>query len=154
MISIGPRLRRLPRALLLGLALIALAGCGTRTHPVEGKVLWQDGSPATELAGGVVVFESKDSPSSARGELQADGSFRLTTHKPGDGAFPGRYRVLITEALPQDSDRVPPPKMDRKFQAFETSGLEFTVEPSKNEPVFKVDRATPQQRRIGPGPAR
>jgi hypothetical protein len=148
MILLGRRPGQLvARAAVLALAVIAVAGCGTRMYPVEGKVLWQDGSPATELAGGVVVFESKDSPLSARGELQADGSFRLTTRTPGDGALPGHYRVLITEPLPQESDRVPPPKMDLRFQSFETSRLEFTVAPSRNEPVFKVDRASRRTRR-------
>jgi hypothetical protein len=114
---------------------------------VEGKLLWQDGSPITELAGGMVVFENPDARVSARGEIQGDGTFQLMTQRPGDGTFPGRYQVLLVEPALNDSDRVPPPKANPKYHEFQTSGLEFTVEPKSNEVVFKLEKAPPRKPR-------
>lgn len=128
-------------------ALAGLVGCGPRLYPVEGKVVWMDERPAKELVGGAVVFETQDTSQSARGEIEADGSFRLKTPTLGDGALPGKYRVLIIEALPDASDRVPPPTMNPKHQSFDTSRLEVTVEPKKNEPVLKVERAVRKAKR-------
>jgi hypothetical protein len=126
-----------------GLALaVAAAGCNSNKQPVEGKVVWADGTPAKELAGGMVVFESKQAPVGARGEIKEDGSFRLTTDRPDDGVAPGEYRVLIIQLRPDDEIRPRPPlPMDTRFEAFETSGLTYTVQPGKNEPVLKVERA-------------
>jgi hypothetical protein len=130
-------------ALLTTLALTGAAGCGAKKYPVEGKVVWTDGSPAKELAGGMVVFESTEAPRSARGEVKEDGSFRLTTESPDDGLLPGHYRVLVSQHRPEPDGitRPPPPPMDPRFEDFKTSGLEFTIEPKKNDVVLKVDRA-------------
>ena len=56
--TVMPRVRRawyrLPTA-LAGLFLAGVVGCGNpNIHPVEGKVLFKDGTPLTE---GTVVFE-------------------------------------------------------------------------------------------------
>src|SRR5438445_7464967 len=82
---------------LVALALFSalLSGCGNGVYPVEGKVVWKDGSPAKELEGSHVVFDLPEQKTGARGIIQADGSFHLTTHKPNDGALPGDYKVLI-----------------------------------------------------------
>jgi hypothetical protein len=91
-------------------------------------VTYPDGQPVTA---GTVVFESKDSskPVTARGDIQSDGRFRLGTHKPGDGALPGKYRVLVAPKYdPNAVDRpAKPPPFDPRFADFKTSGLEFEV---------------------------
>jgi hypothetical protein len=140
---IGPRWRLLAFS-LFALILAVAVGCGTKKHPVEGKVVWSDGSAAKELAGGMVVFESTQAPLSARGEIREDGSFRLTTEVPNDGVPVGEYRVLVSQSRPESDGitRPPPPPMDRRFEDFKTSGLTYKVEPGKNEPVLKVERAT------------
>src|SRR5262245_35616364 len=75
-----------------------LAGCGgDGIYPVEGKVVLADGSPATELKGALVTFNLPEKQTSARGNIQADGTFRLTTNRPDDGALAGEYKVLILE---------------------------------------------------------
>ncbi|HXG12998.1 MAG TPA: hypothetical protein VNK04_24790 [Gemmataceae bacterium] len=127
--------------LLTALTLAGMVGCGSSKYPVEGKVVWSDGTPARELAGGMVVFESTETPRSARGEIKEDGSFRMVTERPNDGVAPGSYRVLVIQPEPDDSIRPRPPlAMDTRYSAFETSGLTYTVQPGKNEPVFKVER--------------
>jgi hypothetical protein len=105
-----------------GLLLFGAAGCGPALYPAGGKVTYPDGKPVTA---GMVVFESKgqDRPVTARGEIQSDGSFRLSTHRPGDGVPPGKYRALV-------SPKYDPNAVDRpaKAQPFvPKSGLEFEV---------------------------
>src|SRR5262245_50245010 len=56
-----------------------VCGCGTGLYPVEGRVVWKDGKPATELMNGRVVFDLPEKKTSALGIIQEDGSFILTT---------------------------------------------------------------------------
>src|SRR5947209_263103 len=82
--------------LLAGLLLGSLAGCGgPKLYPVSGQLVWQDGSPAKELTGASLVLESADVRTSARGDVGPEGTFQVMTSRPGDGAFEGRYKVLI-----------------------------------------------------------
>ncbi len=121
--------RRTSRAAAVALLLLAAAGCGPRLYPVRGKVALADGRPVTE---GMVVFERKGEAKeavTARGEIQPDGSYRLSTHRPGDGAPPGTYRVLVAPKTdPNAVDRAPqPPPFDPRYADFSTSGLECEV---------------------------
>lgn len=79
---------------LLCLALLA-AGCG-RTSAVKGRVLL-DGRP---VAGASVLFmpDAEGQGRPASGVTDDDGYFRLTTYRPGDGALPGTYRVLVSKS--------------------------------------------------------
>ncbi len=60
--------------------------------PVKGTVSYK-GKPLTK---GTIKFEPDGYGRPARGQLQADGSFVLTTAKDGDGVVPGEHRVTIT----------------------------------------------------------
>lgn len=125
------------------------AGCGGgRAYPVEGKVVFADGQPAAELAGGSVVFESAEANVSATGEIGPDGSFRLTTYKDHDGAPAGKYKVVVTAGDPEEvgaDDRPARRKakrtLDPRFQSLDTTPLEVTVEPRANRVTLKVERA-------------
>ena len=87
------------RGLILGAALaFAGGGCGggaNSPYPVEGTV-FLDGEPAKELAGGMVTFNSSQLHKVAFGEIREDGTYRLGTLKPGDGAVPGVYQVTVS----------------------------------------------------------
>ena len=61
--------------------------------PVKGKVTYK-GQPVTK---GVVQFEPDGYGRPARGQLQSDGTFELTTFKPGDGVVAGEHRISISE---------------------------------------------------------
>jgi len=125
-------------------------GCSKGVYPVEGTLQWPDGTPAKELAGSLVEFEKVEPPAvSARAEVKPDGTFSLASPGLGAGAVVGNYRVLVVAALPNDRDAVPPPPIDPKYQRFETSELTFKVEPSKNMPVFKLQRNPHSRRRTG-----
>jgi hypothetical protein len=135
------RCRQTLVALLAALPLAGIAGCGPSKYPVNGKIVWSDGTPAKELEGGLVIFEFTQAPMCARGVIKEDGSFVLTTERPEDGVIPGPYRVLVSQLRPDETIRPRPPlPMDTRFEAFQTSGLTFTVQPGQNEPVLKVER--------------
>ena len=115
------------------LALVVAAGCGgTKLYSVEGKVVFPDGMP---LTGGTVEFGPMDRNAvlGPRADIQADGTFRLSTYKEGDGAPEGKYRVLVAPPDNVEPDRPRPLSFDRRFTSFDKSGLEYTVKPGKNE---------------------
>jgi hypothetical protein len=80
--------------------LALLAGCTSRgpTLPTaveaKGKILLPDGRP---LPGGRVTLNPQAATEvEAFGDVNPDGTFALTTYKPGDGAVPGNYVVTVS----------------------------------------------------------
>jgi hypothetical protein len=139
--------RRLAGTVFTATVLAALSGCGKKTlFPVSGTVVWQDnGQPAGELASGMVILETPAGAPIAQGDIRPDGTFRLGSTAPGDGAVLGKHRVAVFES--RQGDPPPPPKMDEAHSSFDTSGLEITVEPRDNEVTLKVRRAKNRSRR-------
>jgi hypothetical protein len=121
--------------------MLGIAGCGGKLYPVHGTVTLEDGTP---LKKGMVIFEGtiEGKTVMARGALQADGSYQLSTNKPEDGVPPGRYRVLIN---PMDLSEVPDEKknlpFDIKYLKFDTSGLEYEVKAGANEIPIQLTRS-------------
>jgi hypothetical protein len=137
------------RSLFLGLAAataFAAAGCNANgCYPVRGMV-YLDGQPATELAGGTVTFDSAELHRSASGAIREDGSYRLSSFGRDDGAMPGTYQVTIS---PPET----PPAGERgkhaatKSAAFiEPKDLQVTVEPKGNDIPIELHRRTPGPR--------
>ena len=81
------------------IVLATAGGCGgaNKPVPVHGVVLL-DGRP---LAGATITFVP-DSPGTheAHAYSTADGSFKLSTYRPADGAVPGEYKVLVSYTEP------------------------------------------------------
>ncbi len=97
--------------------------------PVKGKVTYK-GKP---LAHGVVVFEPDGYGREARGKLESDGTFILTTIEKGDGVVPGECRVYVTEidkTLAKD-------KTFKKYMGAASSKL--TAEVSADHTEFTFD---------------
>jgi hypothetical protein len=81
-------------AWLTVLVLMAVSsGCGEKTDavPVTGKVSYK-GEP---LKTGTVMLVPEGGGAAATGEIQADGTFKLTTFSKDDGAVPGDYKVMV-----------------------------------------------------------
>jgi hypothetical protein len=139
---------RCARLTLLCLTTLALTSCGSGTaslHPVRGRVAYL-GQPTP---GAIVVFHpaGNDDPAAPRpsGQVQADGSFSLSTFKPGDGAPAGDYQVAIAWIDPESTvDPVTeerPNKLPSWYADPRTSRLTATVQKGKNElPAFELTR--------------
>jgi hypothetical protein len=113
----------------------AFAGCGgggIDTYAVNGHVKFANGKP---LHGGIIEFQpvgEQKGKISARGQIQPDGSFQMSTFELHDGVIAGDHRVLIIPPMPPgkiDPTRLPKPVIHKRYERYETSGLEFTVTP-------------------------
>lgn len=129
-------------ALAIPIIFLFFSGCGPSKVKVSGKVVWKDGKPATELANGQIIFDCKETLTSARGVIQADGTFQINTEGPKDGVMPGLYSIAIVEHRPatEGSTRLPAQHLPDKYYSFDTSGLTFTVAPGINETTFTLER--------------
>ncbi|MDR0337691.1 MAG: carboxypeptidase-like regulatory domain-containing protein [Planctomycetaceae bacterium] len=115
---------------------LALSGCGNGFIPVHGKVTFEDGSPLTQ---GGIAFST--ATFMADGKIQADGSFTLTSSKPGDGLPPGNYTVTISASKTDDKERTIY-LVDPKFGDVTTSPL--TAEVSGNQKIFDFQVSKPK----------
>ena len=135
---------RLAAALALA---TALGGCnaGAGPFPVEGTVVWEDdGTPAKELHLGSVIFDLPEKQTGARGMIQADGTFRLTTNQLNDGALAGDYKVLVVGGGRKpmgDGSTLAPGHMDTRYADPSSTDLTATVKPGVNKITLKVKRA-------------
>src|SRR5262245_15950666 len=115
---------------------LAMAGCGqSPTVPVEGQLVWPDGSPARELAGYTVEATIEGGKVTARGDIDPEGHFRLGTFKIGDGAEPGILRVCVFPPPPIEGQPPPPVKLPARYSQPENSGLVITAERGKRNDV-------------------
>jgi len=135
---------RLTQALGFSVLSLVLSGCGGAGFtPVKGKLVYPDGSPVTDMTDAQVVFEGVGADGkgySAAGTIDANGEFILTSEKTGDGAVPGKNKVIVAPYVPNPEQ--PPPKiLDPRFESFATSGLEAEVTTSgPNDFTFTVER--------------
>jgi hypothetical protein len=127
---------RLIATALAGFLLICCGGCGTNGAstpdliPVRGKVTYK-GQPVTK---GTIRFEPDGYGRMATGQLQADGTFELTTLKAGDGVVAGEHRVSIDgfdKALAKD-------RALKKYASPNTSKLTADVSAEKTEFTFDL----------------
>ena len=87
------RTTRICLAIVLMATGVAGTGCkqSPRVVPVAGMVLYND----KPLPFGTIMFQP-DRGQPASGEIQSDGSFKLSSYAHDDGAVPGRHIVSIT----------------------------------------------------------
>ena len=110
----------------------ATTGCsrGPEIVPVSGKVLY-NGEPLK--FGGVMFQPQAGQP--ARGVIQPDGTFVLTTDKTGDGATVGPNRVRVTCYEAQDPSAgasegeaaLGKLLIPKKYSDIDTSGIEIDI---------------------------
>lgn len=117
--------------------------------PVAGRVLF-NGEP---LKYGSIVFQPAHGQP-ARGEIQPDGAFTLSTYRAGDGAAVGRHKVRVTCYTSQDpkqkkensaaSDSLGESLIPLRYTSFDTSGLEVALLAGGNKPfVFELKSEPP-----------
>jgi len=128
------------------------AGCGSSdnvaVYPVKGKITF-NGKPMVGTGAISLIPTGKQAGAAAGGEIKEDGTYELTTYKPGDGSMPGEFRVVIHQVVFQEgantedgaapgSSAVPPPvpEADRIPEIFSNptnSPLTMKVEAKPNE---------------------
>ena len=124
--------------LLYLLICFVAVGCGANKS-LTGTVTFTDGEPATN---GMVILRTDTFM--ARGEIQPDGSYRISSERERDGVPPGVYQVYvsgISEPLPPGAGAaMPTPLVDPKFENPDTSGLEVTIPAPRNRFDIVVER--------------
>jgi hypothetical protein len=120
---------------------VAFAGCGEPDRglkEVTGSVKYNDGRvPAGEIA--VVTFtpDSGDYQiKGASGDIKPDGTFQLTTSKPGDGAFQGKYKVVL-QVFKTYADREL--AVDERYTRLNSTPFEAEVGPENNHFDFVLE---------------
>lgn len=130
---------------LATLTLLAVAGCvGEPTvHPVNGRVVSEDGSP---IHVGLVEYVPVAGGRSARGRLTSGGEYRLTTVVEGDGAPAGEYIVVISQPqLVLGILRPAPAGHDDEHHGGETTGAGIVP------PGYSRHKTTPLRATVVPG---
>lgn len=138
-------------AIAVALTAVGCSGNGIPTCPVEGIVVLENGTPAQT---GTVEFNSLERDLTARGSIQSDGTFRLTTFTDGDGAVAGIHNAVVvqlvsTEDLPlHEHDHGP--TVDPKYAHYDLAGLQFTVQSDRTNSIRIVVTAVTSGRTSTP----
>jgi hypothetical protein len=138
-------------AVAIALVVFGSAGCnrGPALYAVHGKVVYPDGTP---MKGGTMTCELADNSQKMMSRAtinMEDGTFTIMTFKEGDGVPPGKYRALVLGRRNDPKKETIDPEIigqvHPRYSSYDTSGLEFTVEPSaNNEVVLKIERGPKQ----------
>lgn len=126
--------------LIVGFCMIVCAGCGSGNVPMKGKVVFSD--DATPLTVGMVAFTNASF--TARGQIQPDGTFTISSTGKNDGLPPGDYAITITGAAvsaKEASEETPMiPLIEEKYALSTTTDLKLSVDSSTRSYEIKVDR--------------
>jgi hypothetical protein len=117
---------------------IFAAGCSSsnnpKTYPVTGQVTYR----GQAVTSGIVLLTPESSGHAATGNLEKDGSFRLTTFRKDDGAVPGKYRVAV-QVFPAEGAGLPgaefagkKPTVPQKYMSAASSDLIAEIKAGEN----------------------
>ena len=118
-----------------------LTGCSNRhkTYPVHGKVQFKSGGPVRV---GTIELKSREHDIHARGALNPDGTFTLTTYDDGDGAIAGEHDCVVVQFVMAEGIQGHRPStigvIDRRYNSYATSGLEIEIS-SKGENEITIE---------------
>ncbi len=134
---------RLSIGTIILLVLVSSSGCSDRlkTYPVQGRVQFPSGAPVRV---GTVELKSQEHGVQARGTLETDGSFSLTTYEEDDGAVAGTHDCVIVQMIMTEGlEGHRPSKLgviDPRYHRYATSGLQIKIEPNtENQITIEVE---------------
>ncbi len=131
-------------AIVALLCLLNCCGCSDgrlKTYPAKGKVVFKSGNPVHV---GTVEIKSREHGVQARGSIDLDGNFLLTTYIDGDGAVAGVHdcvvvQFVMTEGL-QDFKPSVVGVVHPRYASYSTSGLTVEITPDQeNELRIELD---------------
>lgn len=105
-------------------------GCNRNppTYPVKGRVHFPSGSPVRM---GTIEAKSRDLAINARGVINSDGTFELSTFTPGDGAVAGWHDCVVVQLVMHAEELNAKIStfgvVDPKHNSYGSSGLSFEV---------------------------
>lgn len=129
-----------------GISVALAIGCGKVPEgnaSVTGKIRLRTGEPLTGVEG-IVRFDPEElyaggDRGASIGWLNADGSFEMMTHQPGDGVPVGDYRAVLVVRSVRDT---PANLVHLDYQQFETTPWRVHVKAnSDNHFEFTLDAA-------------
>ncbi len=129
--------------LFCGIAVLFVTGCSgkTPTYPVKGTVSFEDGSP---VMFGTIELLSTERPINARGTIDREGNFVLSTFKEGDGAVAGKHQCVITQMVVDyygvQVEHDHGDLVAEKYSRYSTTDLEVVVETQANQVKLVVDK--------------
>lgn len=135
-------------SIALLLPLLGLCGCGNNqlpTHKVNGQVKFKDG---TTPKFGDIEFYSPEHKINARGKINRDGSFTVTTYNNNDGAVAGKNQIMIMQLTgsyltARESTQVTHDHghlVHSRYNDYRTSGLECTIKEGENNVTLVIER--------------
>jgi len=133
---------------LLGVHLALLAGCnsseGPPLYPTAGRLL-VDGEPAHKAQ--VILHPANGRDFDRRGArpsgiTEPDGTFRISTYRPDDGAPKGDYVVTISWPEDPDSLEPSPDRLRGLFLLPERSAIKVRIEAQQNH-LQTIELKTP-----------
>ena len=135
--------------------LAILGGCSDEPFSfvrVSGKITYADGSliPGERIVVQFIPIEAKTSgkrvAGGATGYLNPqDGTFSsLTTHKPQDGAVPGRYKVVVIAFQKHPQGEVLTKAVPPQYHRAESTPLEVEVSPSSRSFALTIEKPGPR----------
>jgi len=117
------------------LCVFFIPGCSDgrlKTFPVKGKVLFKTGSTVHV---GTVELKSREHGVQARGIIDQDGNFLLTTYTEDDGAVAGMHDCVVVQFIMAEEMKDFKPSVlgvvHPRYASYSTSGL--TVEIKADE---------------------
>ncbi|MDR2757284.1 MAG: hypothetical protein LBC20_16420 [Planctomycetaceae bacterium] len=127
---------------LLLFCVIYESGCNAGKIPLKGKITFSDdGSPLTR---GIIVFSSPTFQ--AYGDIQSDGTFRVSSTGKYDGLPPGEYGIhIINTSVAKEGSNSDNPDawiflVDEKYDSAQTSGLKLKIDSQIQNYDIVVDR--------------
>ena len=122
-------------ALLASLCWLSCCGCSDGrlpTYPAKGRVVFKSGNPVHV---GTVEIKSREHGVQARGSIDADGNFLLSTYEDGDGAVAGIHDCVVVQFVMTEELKDFKPSVvgvvHPRYASYSTSGLTVEVLPDQ-----------------------
>lgn len=125
------------RIVVVAIVSVLTVGCSSyhRSYsnptPVRGRVILANGQPVN--SGRVVLYaEVLSHTPEVSGELDTNGRFVLSTFAKGDGAIPGKYKVVIDPTSYKSGSPKTNRNVPKKFTDATTTDLHIDVNQGEN----------------------
>lgn len=123
-----------------------LIGCGDSqlaTHKVEGKIQFAGGGVPRF---GSVEFYHPEKKINARGKIESDGTFTVSTYEDGDGAIEGDHQITVNQIVTNHLAASAKIEIQHdhgktaaaKYRDYRTSGLKCTIVKGTNKVELKI----------------